>query len=159
MKRSHKAGLGFGVASGIITPLGIMIALYSGTRSTAVIIGGILTIAIADALSDSLGIHLSKESDQNYSIKEVWEATITTFVTKFLFATMFVVPFLLFSLKNAVFIGASWGIVLLCIFSYLVAKSRAESPWLAMGEHLSIALLVIVVTYYLPQFVNFLLAA
>lgn len=150
MRRSHKSGLGFGVTSGIITPLGLIVGLYSSTQSVLIIVGGILTIAIADAFSDSLGVHVSKEADAEYSTKEVWEATISTFLSKFLFALMFVVPFLLFSLKAAVVASVFWGVFLLGIFSYFIAKNRNGNPWLAIGEHLGIAAIVIAITYYLP---------
>ncbi len=80
MKHSLKTGLGFGVTSGTITTLGLMVGLNSGTQSQIAVIGGILTIAIADTFSDSLGIHVSKKFENRYSIKEVWEATITTFL-------------------------------------------------------------------------------
>jgi hypothetical protein len=59
MKHLKKIGLSFGLTSGLITTLGLMIGLNSGTNSKLVVIGGILTIAVADSLSDSLGIHIS----------------------------------------------------------------------------------------------------
>ncbi|MGZ8381620.1 MAG: hypothetical protein ACXW4C_08190, partial [Nitrospira sp.] len=55
MKASFKTGLSFGLTSGVITTLGLMVGLHSGTHSRTVVIGGILTIAIADAMSDALG--------------------------------------------------------------------------------------------------------
>ena len=154
MKRSHKAGLGFGVTSGIITPLGIIVGLYSGTQSLAVIISGILTIAIADAFSDSVGVHVSKESDHDYTTREIWEATISTFVSKFLFAIMFVVPFTFLSVKAAVIASVVWGMFLLSIFSYLIAKSRNGNPWLAIFEHVSISIVVVVMTYFMPIWIS-----
>jgi hypothetical protein len=45
-----------------------------------VILGGILTIAIADAFSDALGIHLSEESEKIQSGKEIWESTASKFL-------------------------------------------------------------------------------
>jgi hypothetical protein len=54
MKESLKTGITFGLTSGTITTQGLMIGLYSGTNSRGVVIGGILTIAIADSLSDAL---------------------------------------------------------------------------------------------------------
>lgn len=150
MKRSHKSGFGFGVTSGIITPLGLIVGLFSGTGSTSVIVAGILTIAIADAFSDSLGVHVSKESDDSYTVREIWEATITTFLSKFSFALMFLIPFILFSTTVAVIVSVTWGIFLLSLFSYLVAKNRNESPWWAIAEHLIIAFIVILITYYMP---------
>lgn len=59
MRTSWKTGISFGLTSGVITTLGLMAGLYSGTHSRAIVIGGILTIAIADAMSDALGIHVS----------------------------------------------------------------------------------------------------
>ena len=88
MKNSLKTGVAFGLTSGIITTLGLMVGLYSGTNSKLVVMGGILTIAIADAFSDALGIHVSEESKNNVTEKEVWEATISTFFSKFLFSDL-----------------------------------------------------------------------
>src|SRR3989339_547129 len=59
MKNSIKKGLGFGLTSGIITTLGMIVGLNSSTHSQAVVIGGVLIIAIADAMSDALGVLFS----------------------------------------------------------------------------------------------------
>ncbi len=85
MKHSLKIGLSFGLTSGIITTLGLMVGLHSGTHSKLIVLGGILTIAIADAFSDAVGIHLSEESEIKHSSKEIWESTIATFFFKFIF--------------------------------------------------------------------------
>jgi len=154
MKRSHKSGLGFGATSGIITPLGLIVGLYSGTQSAIIIIGGILTIAIADAFSDSLGVHVSKEADHEYSMIEVWEATLSTFFSKLLFALMFVVPFLLFYVKVATIVSVFGGMFLLAIFSYFISKTRNGNPWWAIAEHLAIAIFVVAITYYLPVWIK-----
>jgi len=58
MKESLRTGISFGLTSVTITTLGLMIGLYSGTNSRGIVIGGILTIAIAHPLSDALGIHV-----------------------------------------------------------------------------------------------------
>jgi len=71
MKHQLKTGLSFGLTSAIITTLGLMIGLISGTESKMVAIGGILTIAIADAFSDALGIHLSEESEGKHAKREI----------------------------------------------------------------------------------------
>ena len=92
VRHTVKSGFSFGLTSATITTLGLMVGLESGTRSSAVVIGGIITIAIADAFSDAMGIHVSKESENRHSNKEVWEATIATFGAKLLFALTFAVP-------------------------------------------------------------------
>ncbi|TKS61160.1 MAG: membrane protein [Nitrospira sp.] len=71
MKASWKTGLSFGLTSGVITTLGLMVGLHSGTHSRAIVIGGILTIAIADAMSDALGIHVSEESKNSGPTRQI----------------------------------------------------------------------------------------
>jgi len=66
-----KVGFSFGLTSGIITTLGLMVGLNAGTHSKLVVIGGILTIAIADAFSDALAIHISEESENRHTAKQV----------------------------------------------------------------------------------------
>ena len=87
MKHSIKVGLCFGTTSGIITTLGLMIGLYSVTNQRLPVIGGILTIAIADSLSDAMGIHISEESENKNSSRAFWEATFCTFICKFIIAS------------------------------------------------------------------------
>ena len=83
MRLSIKKGMGFGITSGIITTLGLMVGLYSSTNSKFVVLGGILTIAIADAFSDALGIHISEESVYKGKYSKVWESTFATLFFKF----------------------------------------------------------------------------
>lgn len=158
MKHPLKIGLSFGLTSGIITTLGLMVGLHSGTHSKLVVIGGILTIAIADAFSDALGIHVSEESEGKHSEKEIWVSTISTFVSKFIFALTFVVPVLLFELLTAIIVSIIWGLSLLGIFSFKIAKEQKTSPWRMVAEHLIIALVVIFITHYLGTWINSLFA-
>jgi hypothetical protein len=65
MKDTIKTGLCFGLTSAIITTLGLIVGLHSFAGSKMVIIGGIFTIAIADAFSDALGIHVSEEAENS----------------------------------------------------------------------------------------------
>ena len=154
MKHSLKVGFSFGLTSAIITTLGLMVGLYSGTHSKLVVIGGIVTIAIADAFSDALGIHISEESENKHTTREVWESTITTFLTKFVFAMTFIVPVLMFSLAIAIIVSVVWGLSLLGIFSFYMAKEQKIKPWKVISEHLLIAIIVIVITHYVGVWVG-----
>src|SRR5210317_915276 len=93
-----RTGLFFGATSGVITTLGLITGLNAGTHSMAAVIGGIFVIAVADSMSDALGIHLAEESDPNATAHHIWSATISTFVNKFIFAISFAVPLLLLPL-------------------------------------------------------------
>ena len=123
-----------------------MVGLYSGTHSKLVVLGGIITIAIADAFSDALGIHISEESENKHTTKEIWEATISTFLFKFIFAMTFVVPVLVCPLTTAIVVSIAWGLSLLGIFSFYMAKEQKVNPWSVILEHLFTALVVIAIT-------------
>lgn len=154
MKSSVKKGFSFGLASGIITTLGLIVGLNSGTHSKIIVLGGIFVIAIADALSDALGIHISEEAGNKHATtKNIWESTISTFLFKFVFAMSFIVPILLFELQTAIIISVVWGLSLLAIFSFYIAKQKKIIPAKSIMEHLTIAILVIIVTCYVGKWV------
>ncbi len=153
MKDSLRTGISFGLTSAVITTLGLMVGLHSGTHSKFVVLGGIITIAIADAFSDALGIHISEESENAHTLKQIWGSTIATFLTKFVFAMTFVVPVLLFSLSLAIIVSIAWGLLILVGLSYLMARAQAVPPWKIVGEHLVIAVVVIVITHWVGDWV------
>jgi len=154
MKHSLKTGFSFGLTSGIITTLGLMVGLHSGTHSKLVIIGGILIIAIADAFSDALGIHVSEESENRHTTIEIWQSTISTFAAKFIFAITFVIPILLLPLTTAIIVSVVLGLSLLGIFSFYIAKKQKAKSWKVIMEHLLIALVVIGITHYVGDWVG-----
>ncbi|MFA4915386.1 MAG: hypothetical protein WC560_01775 [Syntrophales bacterium] len=153
IKNSLMTGMCFGLTSGVITTLGLMVGLHSGTHSKIAVIGGIITIAIADAFSDALGIHISEEAKNTVATREVWEATTMTFISKFLVALMFLIPVLMFPLPTAILVGICWGLSLLCFLSYLLAKRNGGKTFVVVVEHLLIALGVITITHYVGDWV------
>jgi VIT1/CCC1 family predicted Fe2+/Mn2+ transporter len=154
VKDSLRIGLSFGLTSAVITTLGLMVGLHSGTHSKTVVLGGILTIAIADAFSDALGIHVSEESESVHTAKEIWGATVATFFAKFLLALTFAVPVLFLSLRVAIVASLVWGLTILTVLSYAVARSQGKQHWRIIGEHLMIAVVVISVTHYVGDLIG-----
>lgn len=153
MNHSIKIGFSFGITTAIITTLGLMVGLESGTSSRLAVIGGVITIAVADAFSDALGIHVSEESENKHTSKEIWTATISTFITKAVFASLFIIPLLIFTLGTAIIVSVIFGLLLVMIFSYILAKQQGSKPWRIVGEHLLIASIIIVITHYLGKWV------
>lgn len=154
MRESIKLGISFGLTSGIITTLALMIGLSSGTGLKLAVMGGIITIAIADAFSDALGIHISEESSHRNSHKAVWEATITTFLTKFFVASSFIIAFLFLELRQAIIANIIWGLILMIVFNYFLAKMRKEDPKGVIAEHIIIAIIVITASHFVGRLVS-----
>jgi len=148
-----RTGLFFGATSGVITTIGLIVGLNAGTQSITAVLGGILVIAVADAMSDALGIHLAEEADPNTDHGHVWAATIMTFLTKFVFSISFAVPLLLLPLTTAVMVSIVWGLLVIVVLSYFLARSQDESPLYIIGEHLGIAILVLVFSHYIGVWV------
>ncbi len=149
-----RRGFSFGLTSGIITTLGLIVGLHSTTHSRFVIIGGIIIIAISDAFSDALGIHISEESETKHTPKYIWTSTIATLLSKFVFALTFIIPILLFQLNTAIIISILWGLSLIAFFSFYIAKIQDAKPYKVIIEHLSIAIVVIVITHYVGDLVR-----
>ena len=154
MKQSLKTGFSFGLTSGVITTLGLMVGLNAGTHSRLAVIGGIVTIAVADALSDALGMHIAEESKNNGNASEIWESTIATFVAKFLIALTFVVPVLMLPLEEAMLVSVGWGLTLLAVLSYFLARAQQIPAWNVIAEHVVIGVSVIAITHVLGDWIH-----
>jgi len=153
MKKSIKKGIGFGLTSGIITTLGLIVGLSYGTSSKLLVIGGILMIAVADSFSDALGIHVSEEFE-GHKQKEIWESSIHTFLSKLVFALTFIIPFLIFTLNTAIIISIAWGLALISLFSFYIARKQNKKPFKVVTEHLIISIIVIIITYFIGKWVS-----
>jgi VIT1/CCC1 family predicted Fe2+/Mn2+ transporter len=157
VKKSYKTGISFGLVSGVLTTLGLLIGLGVGTQSKEVIIGGILTIAVADALSDAFGVHLSQESTGENSKKQIWESTISTFLSKFLLALTFLIPVLVFDIKTARIIDIIWGFVVIISISFLSSiLNRVEKKELisAVLEHVLLFIFTVTLSYLIGTFID-----
>ncbi|MCK5533580.1 hypothetical protein KAI68_00585 [bacterium] len=154
MKHSLKTGLSFGLSSGVITTLGLIIGLHASTNSKSVVMGAIIIMAISDAFSDAMGIHFSEESENKHCEKEIWEATVATFFCKFIFAMSFIIPVLFLNLFSAIVASIIWGIFLLIVFSSYLAREQKISPKGVIIEHLMIVLIVIILTHNIGVWVG-----
>jgi VIT1/CCC1 family predicted Fe2+/Mn2+ transporter len=153
-RHSLKVGFGFGVASGVITTLGLMIGLFSTTNSKIAVIGGVLTIALADSLADALGIHFSEESKGIHTTKVIWLSTIFTFLSKLVITLSFIPLIVFLPIKIGIILDIVWGFLLLSFYSYFMAKKQNNKPFFAIFEHVSIMIVVIICSYYIGNLID-----
>ena len=135
-----------------------MVGLHSSTESKFVIIGGILTIAIADAFAESMGIHVATETENRKTKKEVWESTFCTFIFKFIFSVMFIIPVILFCLHQAILISILIGFYLIIMLSIAIARERNVEPWKVVLEHVLISIIVIFLAHFAGELIAHLYA-
>lgn len=148
MKPSIRMGFSFGLTSGIIGTLGLMVGLHSSTDSSLVVIGGILSIAIAEGFSEAVSVHFSKEFENIFTDREIWESTISTFLSKFAFSSVFILPVVLFDLHRAIILSIMYGLFLLFVISLITAREKQADPTKLIMKNMLIAVVVIIITHF-----------
>ncbi|MCD6495906.1 MAG: hypothetical protein J7K54_01410 [Candidatus Aenigmarchaeota archaeon] len=152
MKISFMKGISFGLTTAIITTIALIVGLSASTTSVAVIVSGVLIIAIADSLSDSLGMHISEEASEKTE-KEVRESTASTFLAKFAVGSTFLIPILLLPLQIAVIASVCWGLFLITMLSYFIAKRDKKNPLWTITEHIALTLFIIFLTHSIGSWI------
>lgn len=132
----------FGGTSGIVTSMGLIIGLGAATAEESTIVSGLLIVALADNISDSLSIHMYQEAeklDQHAALR----TTLANFLVRFFFALTFVIIVAVLPRAYAGIVSLAWGFLLLGGLSYVLARSRGVSPLSEVGKHLAVAIVVI----------------
>jgi len=148
---SHQliTGLSFGSTAAIISTLGIIVGLDTATSSRIVVVTGIVMMAVGDGMADAMGIHIAEESEAKHTQKEIWLSTLFSFLSVFIFSLSFLIPVLLLSPTGAVWVSVLWGLGLLSLLSFYLAKKQNKKPSKIILEHNLVAILVVGITYYL----------
>jgi VIT1/CCC1 family predicted Fe2+/Mn2+ transporter len=145
--RLNQTKFSFGATSAIITNLGIITGLGTLSHPKLSILGGILVVALGDNIADSFGIHIYQESER-IGNKEIWLSTFSNFLTRIFVSLTFIILVLVLPIGLAVPISIVWGLALLAIMSYAIAKGRGVNPSQTIFEHISIAIIVIFLSHF-----------
>ena len=113
----------FGGTSAIVTSMGVIIGLGAASAELATVVSGLLIVAFADNLSDSLSIHMYQEAEKLEG-RTAFRATLTNFVTRIL-------------------VALGWGCALLASISCMLARARSVGVAPEVVKHLGMAVLVI----------------
>ena len=154
---SHLTKFSFGATSAIITCLAFIIGLSKSGNKLS-IIGSLLVIAIADNISDTLGIHIYQESELKKS-DEVRVSTFFNFLTRFFVILIFILLIFFLPIGYGMIFSIVWGISLLTILSYFIAKEQKINPFIAIFWHVALAVLVIIVSNYLSEWIMTIFSA
>lgn len=142
----------FGATSAIITNLALITGLDSASNARMEIIAGLLVIALADNLSDALGIHIHQETEFARA-SEVWFSTFTNFTARLLISAVFILFVAVMPLRTAVICSLVYGFAVLTVISAIVAREKGRNIYILMCEHAVIALLVVLVSHKLGHWI------
>ena len=132
----------FGGPAAIVTSTGLIVGLHTATVAKTAIAGSLLIFALADNLTDSLGVHIYQESER-LAAREAFRTTVANFLTRLLLALSFIALVLLVPSPALIYLSVLWGLSLLSGLSYLLARARGVSPLSEIAKHCAVALAVV----------------
>ncbi len=147
------ASVSFGGTAAIVTSMGLISGLAAANGSRASVMGALLIAAVADNLTDSLSVHMYQEAER-LEQREAFLGTLANFGTRLLLCLTFVLIVAVFGVPAAAGWGIVWGMALLSGLTYLVARHRGVSALSEVGKHVTVAIVVIVVSQVLGRWIT-----
>jgi len=146
----------FGGTAGVVACAALVVGLGAAGVSKSVMVSSLLIIALADNLADSLSIHIYQESER-LPPRQAFLATSTNFASRLLVSLSFVLLVLALPIHGAVAAALAWGLFLLGLLSWMIARQRGVRPIPEVAKHLFVALIVIVVAEFIGEWIPVLL--
>jgi hypothetical protein len=144
----------FGGTAAIVTSVALVFGLDAATATKSTIVSGLLIVALADNLTDALSMHIYQESERRLTTREAFIATWSNFVARLLLALTFVVLFLLLPVGPAVVASAAWGVGLLTLLTWALARERKVSFASELAKHFGLAFAVILASRAIGTFIT-----
>lgn len=137
--------ISYGGTAAVVTSTAIISGLGAAGATRSVIVSALLIAALADNLADALSIHVFQESEQREK-KDALTGTVTNFLTRLLLCISFVPLVGLFPLSHVAEVSIVWGLLLLAVLTYLVARERKVKTLPEILKHMVVAFVVITVS-------------
>ena len=154
MRKSFEKGFSFGLTSAVITTMGLMLGLNSATSSKLAVVGGVVSLAFADGFSDAVAVHALVEAEGKKG-KQVWEAALAAFLSKFFLPLIFLIPIIFFSLDKAILVSIGLGLALTAVLGFAISKIQKEKASRVITEHVGLAIIVLIITHYVGKVVAY----
>jgi VIT1/CCC1 family predicted Fe2+/Mn2+ transporter len=143
--KSKLRRVSFGATAAIVTSVGLIAGLNAASAARSSVVGSLLIVALADNLTDSLGVHVYQESER-LAQRDALRTTLANFAARLLVSLSFVACALLLPSRVSTYVSVIWGLGLLSGLSYLLARTRGVSPIKEIFKHCAVALAVIVLS-------------
>lgn len=143
----------FGITSAIITSLALIVGLDQVSDPKMSIIGALMLLAIADNISDSLGIHIYRESQATGAENNARVYTISNFLTRLTVTLIFVLIVALLPIYYAVILSLTLGLMFLSLLSYMIAVHKKTNPYTEVIQHVGVAVAVITISHFMGQII------
>jgi vacuolar iron transporter family protein len=142
----------FGSTSAITTNICLIVGLGSSQASKLALLGALFTIAMADNISDSLGIHMYKEAEGSKT-PDSFLSMALNFSARLLISASFILIVLISPYKFTALLTIVWGFLLLVGISYIIARQNQVNPVKETLKHLLVASCVVTASYFVGQWI------
>lgn len=145
--------ISYGGTAAIATSMALVSGLGAAGATRPVVASALLLAALADNLTDSLSIHMFQESEQ-LDQKEAFAGTVTNFATRLLVCLSFILLVGFLPVSHAVGGIIAWGMLLLAVLTFLVARERHVGAWGEIVKHLLVAVAVVLMSKALGHWIS-----
>ena len=137
--------ISFGSTAAIVTSMALITGLNAAGTAKSILISALLIAALADNLTDSLSIHIYQESAR-LDEREAFISTLSNFITRLLGSLSFVLIVVVFPPNVVVPGSVVWGMLLLGVLSYFLARERNVRILPEVIKHLVVAAVAIIIS-------------
>jgi len=158
MNSSLRQGIFFGANSGVLTTTGLITCLVQTNITKNYLIISIMSLAIADSISEAYGMYISKKAkDIEDDSQNPIYALVGLLIMKFVVVVSFLIP-LIFSndlkyFKN-LYWTIGWGLFLILIIDYNISTLREESFLSYIIPHTLILFMIVYLTQLFGKRIN-----
>jgi VIT1/CCC1 family predicted Fe2+/Mn2+ transporter len=142
----------FGATSAILTSMALIIGLGAVSNTKLSLITGLLIIAVADNISDTLGLHIHEESSPGEA--EPRNISISNYISRLVISLTFVAIVVLSTPPLTQFLAILWGVALVILLTYLIAREQNLNPVHEIVRHLGITALVLLASQILGYLIH-----
>lgn len=138
--------LTFGITSGVLTTVGVLVGVNSAAASRLAVIASIVAVAMADSWSDAFGMFNSKMAERGASRTQALRFAAATLTAKMLVPLTFILPLAALELSTAVIVCLVWGAVLLALLSAEQALVSQQSVRNMVARNLGLAMFIMLIS-------------
>ena len=140
----------FGLISGCLTAIGLVLSNISAKTNTKIIIMILISLAVSDSLSDALGIYYSSYKDDNDYKKSLKEA-LNAFTGKSLIPLLMALIFFIFN--NNIQATITILTAILILFLYINSNVFSNNKQAQLGN-IIFFVIIIIINYYIGSKFN-----
>ncbi len=149
--------ISYGGTAAVVTSAALISGLSAAGATRPVVVSALLIAAIADNLTDALSIHIFQESE-HLAKREALAGTVTNFLARLLLCSSFIPLVWIFPPSYVQTAGVVWGMSLLSVLTYFVARERRANVVAEILKHLVVAMAVITISRTAGHWISELLA-